>query len=146
MTRGNIGVQKTLFEVNRVLKPASYFCFAEMLSDGMETKAQKIDFALFSYICRRGKGLSGKEYEAMLEKANFKLVEEKDYHSGLKFTPKQAKREVKYVVESFPKTYGIATPSFNDAWTTFGKTIEENGMGCYSKITLITTQKVQDIS
>lgn len=146
MTRGKIGVQQTLFEVNRVLKPLSYFCFAEMLSDRMETKAQKIELALFSYICRRGKGLSGKEYEAMLEKAMFKLMEEKDYYSGLKFTPQQAKREIKYTVQSVQKTYGIAPPSFNDVWNKFGKAVEKNGMGCYSKVTLMTTQKVQDIS
>jgi ubiquinone/menaquinone biosynthesis C-methylase UbiE len=82
MTKGESGVQQALFGVNRVLKPNCYFYFAEMFSDKMETEAQKIEMALFSYICRR-KALSSKEYKAIIKKA--------------KFTPQQAKREIQHV-------------------------------------------------
>ena len=146
MTRGKEGIRQTLFEVNRVLKPKSHFCFAEMLSDRMETNAQKIELALFAYICRESKALSGKEYRTMLERAKFNLIEERSYYSGLKFTSQQAKCEIKYVIKNVPKIYGIKTPSFKEVWAKFGREIKENGMGCYSKVTLMTTQKVQDIS
>jgi len=86
MTRGKNGVQQAFFEVNRVLKPNCHFCFAEMPSDEMETEAQKIEVALFSYICS-SKGLSSKKYKTMLVKAKFKLIKERSYYSGLKFTP-----------------------------------------------------------
>lgn len=145
MTRGESGVQQALFEVNRVLKPNCYFYFAEMFSDEMETEAQKIEMALFSYICRR-KALSSKEYKAMIKKAKFKFIEKRSYYSGLKFTPQQAKREIQYVIKSVPKIFGITTPSFKEVWGKFGKKIEEHGMGCYSKVTLMITQKSQDIS
>lgn len=145
MTRGIEGVQQTFYEVNRVLKPSGYFCFAEMLSDRMETEAQKIELALFAYI-RGGKALSSKEYMAMLEKAKFNLIEERDYYSGLKFTPEQVKREIKYAIKNVPKIYGIETPSFKEVWAKFGREIEENGMGCYSKVTLMTARKAQNTS
>ncbi|MEM2913959.1 MAG: class I SAM-dependent methyltransferase [Candidatus Bathyarchaeia archaeon] len=145
MTRGIDGVQQTFYEVNRVLKPNGYFCFAEMLSDKMETEAQKIESALFAYICRGGKALSSKEYITMLEKAQFNLIEERDYYSGLKFTPEQAKCEIKYAVKNVPKIYGIETPSFKEVWAKFGREIEENGMGCYSKVTLMIARKTQNI-
>lgn len=146
MTRGRKGVQLALFEVNRVLKLGGCFCFAEMLPEKMETKAQEIETALFSYICGRNKGLSGEEYKAMLKEAKFNFIAERDYYSGLKFTPQQAKREIKYVIRNVRKIYGIPTPSFNDVWAKFGEDIEKNGMGCYSKVTLFITQKVQDLS
>jgi ubiquinone/menaquinone biosynthesis C-methylase UbiE len=144
MTRGLIGVQEALFEVNRVLKPNCYFCIAEMISDEMETESQKLEMAVFSYICGR-KALSSKDYRAMIKKARFKLIQERSYYSGLKFTPQQAKREIKHAIKNIPRIYGITTPSFKEVWAKFGKKIEEHGMGCYSKVALMITQKVQDI-
>ena len=50
MTSGKQGVTKTFLEVSRVLKPGSYFCYVVMPPEEMETNAQKIAVALFSYI------------------------------------------------------------------------------------------------
>ena len=144
LSRGREGVQKTFLEVNRVLKPRSRFCFVVMPPEEMETRAQKIEVGLFDYICGV-KYLSSKEYEVMAANAKFKLVEKRSYYSGLKFTPQQAKCEIKYVVKNIPKIYGIATPSFNEVWVKFGRDIEENGMGCYSKVVLMVAQKVPHI-
>ena len=144
LSRGREGVQKTFLEVNRVLKPGSYFCFVVMPSEEMETKAQKIEVALFDYICG-AKYLSSKEYEVMATNAKFKLIEKRSYYSGLKFTLQQAKCEIKYVIKNIPKIYGIATPSFNEVWIKFGRDIEENGMGCYSKVVLMVAQKVPNV-
>jgi ubiquinone/menaquinone biosynthesis C-methylase UbiE len=143
MTRGKSGVQQTFFEVNRVLKPDSLFCFVVMPPDEMETSAQKIEATLFSYICG-ATWLNSKEYEKMLEKAKFKLCKKRRYYSFVKFTPQQAKNEIKYTIRRVPKIYGINTPTFEEIWSKFGQDIEENGLGCYSKVVLMVARKVED--
>lgn len=144
MTRGKEGVQKTFLEVNRVLKPGTYLCFVVMPPEEMETEPQKLEVALFGYICG-AKYLSSKEYEAMIKKAKFKLIEKRSYYTGMKFTPQQAKCEIRYTIEAVPRIYGVKTPSFEEVWTKFGEDIEKNGLGCYSKVVLMITQKVEDI-
>lgn len=145
MTRGYDGVQRTFFEVNRVLKPNGYFCLAEMLPDEMETKAQKIEVAVFSNICSAPR-LSGNRYKTLLEKAKFKLIRKGGYYTGLRFTPQQAQNEIRYVIKRVPKIYGINTPTFEEVWTEFGQDIEKNGLGCYSKVVLMVAHKVEDIN
>lgn len=144
MTRGKTGVQQTFLEVNRILKPKSYFCFVLMPPDEMENKAQKIEVELFSYICS-ATYLSSKEYRAILEKAKFKLISRRGYYSGMKFTPEQAKSEIRYTIKNCSKIYRINTPTFKEVWAKFGQAIEENGLGCYSKVVLIIAQKVGDV-
>lgn len=144
MTRDKEGIQKTFLEVNRVLKPEAYFCLVVMPPEEMETEAQKLEVALFDYICG-AKYLSGKEYEAMIKKTKFKLIRKKSYYSGIKFTSQQAKREIRYTIKNVPKIYGINTPTFEEVWTKFGRDIEKNGLGCYSKVVLVIAQKVEDI-
>lgn len=102
MTRGEFGVQRTFLEVNRVLKPGSYFCFVVMPPDEMETMSQKLEVALFSYICG-ATWLSSKKYEAMLDEAKFSLIRKRSYYSGMKFTSQQAEWEIKYVIKNVPQ-------------------------------------------
>lgn len=144
MTRGEEGVRKTFFEVNKVLKPDRYFCFVVMPPEQMETEAQKLEVALFDHVCG-AKYLSKKEYEAMLEEAKLKLVSERSYYSGMKFTPQQAKKGIRYTIKTDRERYGIETPPFEEVWTRFGKDIEKNGLGCYSKVELMIAQKAGDI-
>lgn len=144
MTRGKAGVQRTFLEVNRVLKPHSYFCFVVMPPKEMETEAQKLEVALFDYLCG-ARYLSSKEYEGMIRKGKFSLVDKRNYYSGIKFTPQQAKSEIRYAIKQVPKIYGINPRSFSEVWNKFGKSIEENGLGCYSKVVFMITQKVGDI-
>jgi len=144
MTRGKAGVQQTFLEVNRVLKPDSYFCFVVMPPEEMETTAQKIEVALFSYICD-ATWLRTKEFEGILEEAKFKLIRKRSYYTGKKLSPEQAKTEIGFACENVPKIYGINTPSFEEVWARFGRDIEENGLGHYSKIVLMITQKVGEV-
>ena len=89
MTRGRIGVEKTLMEVNRILKPDHRFCFVVMPPDQMETEAQKIEVALYSYICN-ATWLSTREYDNLLSRAGFELMTPRDYYTRKKLTPKHA--------------------------------------------------------
>lgn len=144
MTRGESGVQRTFLEVNRVLKPDNYFCFVVMPPEEMETTAQKIEVALFSYMCD-ATWLSTKGYEDMLEEAKFKLLRKRSYYTGKKLSPEQAKAEIRFACKNVPKIYGISTPSFEEVWARFGQDIEENGLGHYSKVVLMITQKVGEV-
>jgi len=145
LTRGSEGVQKTFLEVNRVLKPRTYFCFVVMPPEEMETEAQKLEVSVVDYICG-AKYLSSKEYEAVIKKAKFKLIRKRSYHAGMKFTPQQAKGEIRYIIKNVPRMYGVKTPSFEETWTKFGRRIKKNGLGCYSKVVLMIAQKVEDAS
>jgi ubiquinone/menaquinone biosynthesis C-methylase UbiE len=142
MTRGRVGVEKTFHEVARVLKPNGFFCFVVMPPEEMETEAQRIEVALFSYMCD-ATWLSAAEYERMLENAEFMLVKKETYHSGKKLTAEQAKAEIKYVCKNDPKIYGIATRPYEEVWAKFGRQIEENGLGHYSKVVLMIALKVR---
>jgi cyclopropane fatty-acyl-phospholipid synthase-like methyltransferase len=143
MTRGRTGVQGTFLEVNKVLKPDGYFCFVVMPPEEMETAAQKIEVALFSYICD-ATWLSTEEYEKMLERAEFKLIKKRSYYTGKKLSSEQAKAEIRFACKNAPTIYGIDTPSFEEVWTRFGQEIEENGLGHYSKVILMIAQKVTE--
>jgi ubiquinone/menaquinone biosynthesis C-methylase UbiE len=140
MTRGRTGVERTFFEVYRVLKPGSLFCFVGMPTDEMETEAQKIEVALFSYVCN-ATWLESSEYEDMLRRAGFVPLDRKRYYTAKKLTPEQAKREIWFAVKNDPKIYGITTPSFEDVWAEFGPRIEEHGLGHYSKVVLVIARK-----
>jgi len=141
MTRGRAGVEETFHQAARVIKPGGRFCFVIMPPDEMETEAQRIEVALFSYICD-ATWLNSEEYEAILRKAGFILVEKKQYYTGKKLTANQAKAEIKFAVDTDPKIYGVATQPFEKVWTKFGKQIEEHGLGHYSKVVLMTAQKL----
>jgi ubiquinone/menaquinone biosynthesis C-methylase UbiE len=144
MTRGKEGVLKTFLEVNRVLKPDAYFCLVVMPVDEMETQAQKIEVALYSYICN-ATWLTRQEYITMLERAGFDLIQEKQYRTGKKLTSEQACSEIRYACENVPEIYGISTPSFEDIWGKFGKDIDENGVGHMSKVLLMIAHKCDRI-
>jgi ubiquinone/menaquinone biosynthesis C-methylase UbiE len=140
MTRGKAGVERTFHEVSRVLKPSSLFCFVVMPPDEMETEAQKIEVALFSYVCN-ATWLKSSEYEGMLQQAGFLLLDRKRYYTGKKLTTEQAKREIRFAVKNDPKIYGITTPSFEEVWAEFGPRIEKHGLGHYSKVVLMIARK-----
>jgi ubiquinone/menaquinone biosynthesis C-methylase UbiE len=144
MTRGKVGIQKTFLEVSRVLKPKSFFCFVVMPPEEMETEAQNIEVALFSYICD-ATWLVAKEYEEFLQQANFRLIRKKSYYTGKKLTPKQAKAEIRFACKTDPKIYGIQTPPFEEIWAKFGQNIEKHGLGHYSKVVLMIAQKVGEV-
>ncbi|MGB7062766.1 MAG: methyltransferase domain-containing protein [Candidatus Zixiibacteriota bacterium] len=142
MTRGKAGVEQTFHQVARVIKPDSMFCLVVMPPDEMETQAQRTEVALFSYICN-ATWLTGKEYESILQRAGFTLVEKKQYYTGKKLTPEQAKVEIRFAIETDPKIYGVTTEPFEKVWAKFGQQIEEHGLGHYSKVVLMVARKFQ---
>lgn len=141
MTRGKDGIYETFLEVNRVLKSGGCFCFVVMPPEEMATKAQKIEVAIFSYICD-ATWLSAREYEKMLKRTGFILIRKKKYYTGRKLTSLQAKEEIKFACDNAPKIYGVKTPPFEKVWEKFGKDIKKYGLGHYSKVVLFIAQKV----
>jgi len=144
MTRGKEGVLQTFHQVSRVIRPKSFFCFVVMPPEEMETQAQKIEVALFSYICD-ATWLSAKEYERCLSEAELRLIRKKRYYTSKKLTPEQAKAEIRFACKTDPKIYGIKTPSFEQVWSKFGQQIEKNGLGHYSKVVLMIAQKAGEV-
>jgi len=140
MTKGRTGIDKTFTEVSRVLKLNGLFCFVVMPPEQMETKAEQIEVAIFSYICDAS-WLSMKEYKKILDSTGFRLISTKEYRTGKKLTPEQAKEEIRYACDNVPKIYGIDTPSFQEVWYRFGEDIQRNGMGHYSKVILFIAKK-----
>jgi ubiquinone/menaquinone biosynthesis C-methylase UbiE len=140
MTRGREGVQQTFLEVSRVLRPESHFSIAVMPPEEMETEAQRIEVALFSYICD-ATWLSLQEYCEMLAQSNFSIIRREVYYTGKKLTPEQAKAEIRFACKNDPKIYGVETPSFDEIWAEFGAAIEDHGLGHYSKVVSILARK-----
>jgi len=142
MTRGKTGVQRTFFEIKRVLKPGRYFCFVTMLPEDMETEAQKIEVALFSYISD-ATWLSKKEYEAMLKKVGLELIQVKSFYTWKKLGPELARQEIKFAIENAEKIYEKKPHPFEDVWKRFGRKITRYGLGHYSKVVLMVAQKIK---
>jgi ubiquinone/menaquinone biosynthesis C-methylase UbiE len=140
MTRGRKGIALTFSRVCRVLKSNGYFCFVAMPSDEMETEAQKIEGQLFSFICK-ATWLTSQEYESMLKKTGFRLLKKKNYYTGKKLTPEQARNEIQFACDNVPKIYRIKTPTSRAVWNKFGNRIKKYGVGHYSKLVLYITKK-----
>lgn len=140
MTSGRDGVQRTFLEVSRVVKAGGSFCFVAMPPEEMESEPQRLEVALYSYICD-ATWLSAREYEQMLNAGSFLLVRKKKFYTGKKLTAEQAKEEIQFACENVPEIYGIPTPSFENIWRKFGKGIEHYGLGHYSNVMLFSAQK-----
>lgn len=141
MTRGEAGVKKTFSEVNRVLKPGCMFYFAAMPPEEMETRAQKTEVELFSYICD-ATWLSSDKYKKIIWNSGFKLLYKKSYVTGMKLTWEQARDEIRFACDNIPRIYGITVQTFEDTWKKFGSTIKKYGLGHYSKVVLFSAQKI----
>jgi ubiquinone/menaquinone biosynthesis C-methylase UbiE len=133
MTRGRSGVQKTFHEVRRVLKPGGLFSFAAMPPEAMETEAQKLEVAVYSYACH-ATWLSADEYRRMVAAAGLELVGYSSYYTRKKLTADQAQQEIRFACERVPELYGIKTRKFDDVWHEFGPAIEQHGLGQFSKM------------
>lgn len=140
MTRGRNGVGKTFSEVYRVLKPQSHFCFVVMPVDAMETDAQKLEVALYSYICD-ATWLTRSEYTELAYQTGFTSVAENEYTTGKKLSAQQAQKEIRFACDNVPRIYGVAARSYADVWAQFRQKIERHGLGHLSKVVLMITQK-----
>jgi SAM-dependent methyltransferase len=140
MTRGKEGVFETFQEVQRVLRPGGYFSLVVMPPEEMETEAQNLEVELFSYICQ-ATWLHGEEYLKMLSDSGFKFLNQKAFRTGKKLTSEQAKEEIRFACEMVPRIYGVRTPSFDTVWARYGKQIERQGLGHYSKVVLFEGRK-----
>jgi ubiquinone/menaquinone biosynthesis C-methylase UbiE len=133
MTRGRSGVGRAFHEVKRVLKPGHLYCFAAMPPEAMETEAQKLEVAVYSYACR-ATWLSADEYRQMLAEAGLELLDDNSYYTGKRLTVEQARQEIRFACDVVPKLYGITTCTFDDVWHKFGPAIEQHGLGQFSKM------------
>lgn len=140
MTRGRAGVTEVFREVYRVLKPDAFFYFVVMPVDKMETDAQKLEVALFSYICN-ATWLTVPEYRTLARQAGFAVIECETFTTGKKLTVKQAQEEIRFACDQVPRIYGIKTRRFEDVWRKFGSAIEKHGCGHLSKTILFITKK-----
>jgi ubiquinone/menaquinone biosynthesis C-methylase UbiE len=141
MTRGRQGIEDVFLEVGRVLKPKKHFCLVVMPPDQMETKAQRTEVALYSYICD-STWLPMSQYEAMLGRAGIRIVRTEVFLTGKKLTPEQARTEIRFAVENVPKLFGRPARTYEAVWAKFGRAIEKNGLGQCSKTVLIVARKV----
>ena len=140
MTRGREGVVKVFYEAHRVLKPGALFCFVVMPIDEMDTDAQELEVALFSYICN-ATWLTLPEYRALACQTGFDIIECEQFTTGKKLTAEQTQEEIHFACDQVPRIYGIATPHFDDVWKKFGRAIEEHGCGHLSKTVLFITKR-----
>ena len=142
MTRGREGVANVFCEAHRVLKPGAFFCYVVMPIDEMETDAQKLEVALFSYICN-ATWLTMSAYRALACQTGFDIIECEQFTTGKKLTAEQTQEEIHFACDHVPRIYGIATPRFDEVWTKFGEAIEEHGCGHLSKTVLFITKKTE---
>jgi ubiquinone/menaquinone biosynthesis C-methylase UbiE len=140
MTRGKTGVEKSFVEVKRILKAGGLFCFVVMPPEMMETDAQKLEVALFSFICD-ATWLSYVEYTTLLTNAGLRLVDSRAYYTCKKLTPAQSREEILFACEHVPLIYDKAVPTFDEVWQRFGEAIEQHGLGHYSKVVLMIARK-----
>jgi hypothetical protein len=140
MTRGRAGVTRTFREVSRILRADGFFCFVAMPPERMDTEAQRTEVSLFSFACG-ATWLRADEYRSLLLNAGLQPLRDKDFRTGRKLTPTQAKREIEYAIENVPRTYGVAILPFATVWQELGDRIAQHGMGHYSKVVLFVAQK-----
>jgi len=139
MTRGRSGVERAFHEVGRVLKHGNLFCFAAMPPETMETEAQKLEVAVYSYACH-ATWLSAAEYRQMLAEAGLELVGYSSYYTRRKLAADQAQQEIRFACECVPGLYGLKARSFDDVWRQFGPAIEQHGLGQFSKMIVFTAR------
>jgi ubiquinone/menaquinone biosynthesis C-methylase UbiE len=139
MTRKRAGVAKTFMEVSRVLKPEGEFWFVAMPPEEMESKAQRLETQVFFYTCG-ATWLSAQAYEKMLSDSGFLLVGKEPYYTRRKLTPPQAREYIQFACQSVSEIYGVTTLPFEEVWKKFGRDIEKEGLGYYSKVVLFRTR------
>jgi ubiquinone/menaquinone biosynthesis C-methylase UbiE len=140
MTRGRDGVARTFSEVYQVLRPGGSFSFAVMPPQEMETEAQRLEVAVFDYVCGC-KWLSVSEYTRLLKDCGFTTPTLSSYRTSKKLTTKQAREEIKFACGNVPATFGIPSASFDDVWSKFGPSVEKQGLGHYSKVVVFISKK-----
>lgn len=138
MTRRRAGVAQTFMEVGRVLKPEGEFWFVAMPPEEMESRAQRLETQVFAYTCG-ATWLNAQAYEKMLSDAGFTLVGKEPYYTRRKLPPPQAREYIQFACQSVPKIYGVTTRPFEEVWKKFGRDIEKEGLGYYSKVVLFRT-------
>ena len=140
MTRGKSGVRQAFREVSRVLRRDGSFCYAVICPESLESEAQMLEAEVFSFVCG-STWLKASDYGEFAEQAGLRVTSRRDYHTRLKLTPEQARREIEFACENVPRLYSAQSRAFEEVWTEYGASIEEHGLGHYSKMTLFIADK-----
>jgi len=141
MTRGRKGVEKTVKEMIRVVKPRGKIVLCITPPEDMETEDQKIAVKLEGEIFG-AKSLPKKFYFDIFNENNVVLLGTRAYFTHKKMTADQTKNEFKDGIEIATKIYGRKVPSFREVWNKHGEKIEAFGYGMYSKIVVLAAQKL----
>jgi len=143
MTRGREGVRKAVEEMIRVVKPNGKLALCITPPEDMETEDQKIavevEGKLFGAV-----SLPKKFYFNIFAQNNAELSQIRAYHTNKKLTANQTKIELSEGIEIAKKIYGKKVPTFKEVWGRWGKKIEAQGYGMYSKIILLLAQKLKE--
>ncbi len=140
MTRGYRGVQQTFQEAHRVLTPGGRFYFVALPPDEMETKPQRLEVEVFSWLCG-ATWLTTAEYLQLVDDAGLAFTAKTSFYTGKKLSVEHAQEEIHYACTYAPLHYGVQTLRFQDAWTRYGPAIQQYGLGHYSKTVLFETTK-----
>ncbi len=140
MTRGKGGVESTLREMIRATKRTGRIALAATPPDLAEDTAVRVA------IDAEGETFGAKSlpfsfYTGLLRERGVDNPKRKTYSTGLKMTAKQAKVELREGIEIARKIYGRDVEDFERVWEKFGLTIERNGYGMYSEITVVSGTK-----
>ncbi len=140
MTKGENGVKKAIKEMVRVVKPEGKITLCVAPPEDMETEDQRLAVKLEGEIFG-AKSMPRQFYIDAFKENGATLIGTKAYRSNKKLTARQARIELREGLQIARKIYNIRVPSFEEAWTSYGETIQAFGYGMYSKIVSLIVQK-----
>ncbi len=141
MTKGMKGVKQSLSEFVRVLNPGGFIQITLCL-EGNEPD-QVFAREIMEY-CLNAVFYNKSFYVEELERLGITMCGEKWFHTHRKWTPDQAKKELKFCCEEAPTIfadYNVRSVPFNELWQKFGERIEKYGVAYYSDLCVLIGQK-----
>lgn len=141
MTRGKAGVEKTVEEMIRVIKPNGKIALCITPPEDMDTEDQRIAVKLEGEIFG-AVSLPNRFYIDLFRENNVALCEKQAFLTNKKLTVHQTKIELGEGIEIAKRIYGKKVPQLKKVWEKHGNEIETFGYGMYSKIIMLLGQKL----
>jgi ubiquinone/menaquinone biosynthesis C-methylase UbiE len=142
MTRGKLGVRKTIGEMIRAVKTGGLVEIA--LNINGEEEDEVLNEEISRFIGHNAFFYRPEFYIQELERRDAEILDEKWYYTDKKMTAEQAREELRYACEMTPKVYsdfGVSCKSLEEVWNRFGDRIERHGLALYSDILAIFARK-----